>query len=368
MTQQDLQNAIDSIINMGYATEEYVQNSVQEESNNIHTYIEQIKTDFSNTYVDNLTFVTQIQDIQSQIPSVEGFITEEKIDLKIINAVSSVYRLKGSKDTYDDLPNITESNIGDVWNIIDTGQNYVWTGSEWDALGGVTDLSNFYNKTEIDNKLKNVVVDAYSTAEADALFAKKTEIPNINNLASITFVNETKNEIIKLIPDVSGFITEIPSEYITETELQDKNLATKQFVEDLIKNIPSTDLSGYATEEWVQNQGYLTEHQSLDDYALKTELFSGDYEDLNNKPFENDFTLRDTVSEDTTNVLRELEIAGDKWKIEAGLDKDQILELGFVTTDNLSTILNEYSKTEEIESIIANYLLANYGNGNTEEY
>lgn len=47
---------------------------------------------------------------------------------------------------------------------------------------------------------------------------------------------------------------------------------------------------------------------------------------------------------------------------------DQYLELGFVTTDDLSKTLNEYSKTNEIESIIANYMLANYGNGNTEEF
>lgn len=35
-------------------------------------------------------------------------------------------------------------------------------------------------------------------------------------------------------------------------------------------DIPS--LSGYATQIWVQNQGYLTEHQSLAEYALKTEI------------------------------------------------------------------------------------------------
>ena len=35
-------------------------------------------------------------------------------------------------------------------------------------------------------------------------------------------------------------------------------------------DIPS--LSGYATKSWVQNQGYLTEHQSLAEYALKTEI------------------------------------------------------------------------------------------------
>ena len=30
------------------------------------------------------------------------------------------------------------------------------------------------------------------------------------------------------------------------------------------------DLTGYATEEWVENKGYLTSHQPLDDYATKT--------------------------------------------------------------------------------------------------
>lgn len=35
-------------------------------------------------------------------------------------------------------------------------------------------------------------------------------------------------------------------------------------------DIPS--LSGYATQIWVQNQGYLKEHQSLAEYALKTEI------------------------------------------------------------------------------------------------
>jgi hypothetical protein len=33
-----------------------------------------------------------------------------------------------------------------------------------------------------------------------------------------------------------------------------------------------------------EHKQYLTEHQSLDDYAKKTDLFSKDYNDLSNKP------------------------------------------------------------------------------------
>ena len=80
----------------------------------------------------------------------------------------------------------------------------------------------------------------------------------------------TKAQVDDLIPDTSAFISEIPSEYITEDELADKNYATK------------SDLEGHATEQWVKDQAYLTEHQDISgkadvnhehaQYALKDEI------------------------------------------------------------------------------------------------
>ena len=54
-----------------------------------------------------------------------------------------------------------------------------------------------------------------------------------------------------------------------------KNNDTTQKVEVSFTPVSSGDmpsLDGYATQEWVSNQGYLTEHQSLADYALKSEI------------------------------------------------------------------------------------------------
>ena len=48
-----------------------------------------------------------------------------------------------------------------------------------------------------------------------------------------------------------------------------------QKVEISFTTVPSGDipsLTGYATQEWVESKGYLTEHQSLADYALKSEI------------------------------------------------------------------------------------------------
>lgn len=49
--------------------------------------------------------------------------------------ISSVYRYKGSVTSYSDLP--TNAEVGDVYNVEgDSGQNYSWTGTAWDSLGG----------------------------------------------------------------------------------------------------------------------------------------------------------------------------------------------------------------------------------------
>lgn len=74
-----------------------------------------------------------------------------------INPGSGVaYTIKGSVDSYDNLPGNPET--GDVWITKDTGDNYVWTSTgEWDNLGKIisnTELTEF--KTETTGKLKEI--------------------------------------------------------------------------------------------------------------------------------------------------------------------------------------------------------------------
>ena len=112
------------------------------------------------------------------------------------------------------------------------------------------------------------------------------------------------------IPDVSGFLTSIPDEYVTETELDAKGyltehqslaeyakkselfskdyndltnkptipsvegLASTQYVDEKVAAIVVPSLDGYATEQWVEGKGYLTQHQSLADYSTTTQVQS----------------------------------------------------------------------------------------------
>ena len=69
-------------------------------------------------------------------------------------AVSSLYKVKGTKATYSALP--TTGNVtGDVWNVTaaygtyPAGTNWVWNGEEWDALGGSIDLSGYVLQSDL---------------------------------------------------------------------------------------------------------------------------------------------------------------------------------------------------------------------------
>lgn len=96
--------------------------------------------------------------------TIEG--AKKYADAQIKASVTSVYKVKGTKATYADLPK-TGNVEGDVWNVTEAhgntpaGTNYVWIaaveGAEggesahWDPLGGTIDLSSYATKAELLN-------------------------------------------------------------------------------------------------------------------------------------------------------------------------------------------------------------------------
>lgn len=116
--------------------------------------------------VDNLTS----DDADKALSAKQGKVLMGEIDgvkAKLVN----IYAYKGSKDKYAELP--TDAVAGDVWNVAEAhnghpaGTNYAWTGTEWDALAGSIDLSNYYNKSEVDGAI--AVESALRVAEEQRL-------------------------------------------------------------------------------------------------------------------------------------------------------------------------------------------------------
>ena len=67
----------------------------------------------------------------------------------------------------------------------------------------------------------------------------------------------------------SKFLTEVPSEYVTETELNNKGYLTEH--QSLVDYAKKSELPT-KTSQLTNDSGFLTEHQSLTDYAKKSEL------------------------------------------------------------------------------------------------
>lgn len=120
---------------------------------------------------------------------------------------------------------------GNAWF---AGNVYVGGTSMEDATlltagDGSVNLSNYYTKSEVDalipDETESVDLSNYYTkSQVDALIPEEPDLEGYALKADI--------------PDVSAFITKVPDEYVTETELDAK--------------------------------GYLTQHQSLTNYATKT--------------------------------------------------------------------------------------------------
>lgn len=161
-----------------------------------------------------------------------GLPTSEEIDQKINTAIGSVYKVKGSVANYEALPkdNVT---IGDVYNLEDTGANYVATSTtpDWDKLSETVDLSGYLTKT-----------DAASTYQPKG-----------------------------------NYLTSVPEEYVTETELNAKGYATTTQVNTKLDSSAYTATDVLSKVKTVDGVGSGLDADLLDgkqgsEYALKSDI------------------------------------------------------------------------------------------------
>lgn len=62
-----------------------------------------------------------------------------------ISEFGNVMRYCGSVATYADLP-ADDNRVGDVYNVLDTGNNYAWDGEAWDEISSIVDLTGYVQK------------------------------------------------------------------------------------------------------------------------------------------------------------------------------------------------------------------------------
>lgn len=168
----------------------------------------------------------------SYFEKLDALPSADELDQKINTAIGSVYKVKGSVANYDALPkdNVT---IGDVYNLEDTGANYVATSTtpDWDKLSETVDLNGYLTKT-----------DAASTYQPKG-----------------------------------NYLTSVPEEYVTETELTAKGYATTTQVNTKLDSSAYTATDVLSKVKTVDGVGSGLDADLLDgkhgnEYALKTDI------------------------------------------------------------------------------------------------
>ena len=218
----------------GLATEEFVTNqgyitehqdishlATKEEVNEIVKQIPSIDGLATETYVDE-----KVASIN--IPSIEGLATEAWVNEQ--GFLTEHQDITGKQDVIEDLEVIREGAAKGATALQEVPEGYAteaWVG-EQGFLTEHQDLSEY---------------------------AKKEELPTLEGYATESWVSAeiAKAQLEGEDVDLSG--------YATKDDIKD--FATEQFVTDRISEIQIPSVEGLATEVWVNEQGFLTEHQDI---------------------------------------------------------------------------------------------------------
>lgn len=90
-----------------------------------------------NTLLNNIsTAGSTLKAIYEIIPKLAETVFEQQryVDEKISDFYNTAYRDRGSVANYSSLPE--NPQIGDTYNLAETGDNFMWNGAFWDKLSG----------------------------------------------------------------------------------------------------------------------------------------------------------------------------------------------------------------------------------------
>ena len=211
------------------------------------------KSNFSGSYNDLTNKPT--------IPSIAGLASEDYVDEAIAQAkLSGTVDLTGyatkeelnAKADTDDIPTKTSQLTNDSNFLTSIPSQYI-TETELNQKGYLTehqDISHLAAKSELHSHSNKSILDNITNSNITAWNNKSNFSGNYNDLTNKPTIPTTTSQLT----NNSGFLTSIPSEYVTETELNQKGYLT---------NVPSE----YITETELNN--------SLSNYVLKSEIPSG---------------------------------------------------------------------------------------------
>ena len=228
-----LKNKLESLENYNDTA---VQHSIQAINSRIDTLVGTSASSAIDTFNEIEAFLTGITDTQSLIKMLSDLKSE------IISLIPS---LKGyAKETWV-TQKITEAQLS----------------------GGEVDLTPYATKEE----LKGYQPKGNYLTSVPSEYVTESEL---NLKGYLTEHQDITSKLDKSVYDVDkpkfALKTEIPKDYLTAKDIENK--ADKSEIPSIEGLATKSEISDMATKTWTNQQGFLKEHQSLTNYALKTDI------------------------------------------------------------------------------------------------
>ena len=178
-----------------------------------------------------------------------------------------------------------KGEIGAIKDILENINNTYVSTERIKSLATKTDIANLSDEIdEISTSLSNIDLSNIAT---------KDEIPLLDGYAKEDWVR--RQGYLKTHQSLVGYAkkSDLPTDYIKESDLSEyvkaseisstlNDYAKKSSLSEYVKTstfnsklnslAKKSDIEGYATQKWVNEQGFLTKNQDLSEFATKTDL------------------------------------------------------------------------------------------------
>lgn len=138
-----------------------------------------------NNYISEATGFIDENELQEAL---NNYVTNSELD-NFKSTLSTVYHFRGTVDNLIALSDIENPEVGDVYNLADTGMNAAWTGEIWDQFGSITDLSDYL-------LIDDVNAIELSTIDSILYSSKRAAVSDLNGIKAMLSNNNDNIEII----------------------------------------------------------------------------------------------------------------------------------------------------------------------------
>lgn len=240
------------------------------------------------------------------------------------------------------------------------------------ALGYVpvdsSTMNNYATKDEVSDLVDMSMVEELSQRVDNITFDSLKDNPFLQDgSGELNIVDEAGNIIAKVNAEGIHSVDFIAGNHKLTDKIDSSALngyAKESWVSAEITKAATegkVDLTGYATEEWVENKNYLTEHQDISHLATKQEVSNIDFYNIKDNPIVNNGDGKLLFVDENGYIGLQLEedglyvkdVIADGHTLSQKADKSDIPSLdGYATESYVNTNLQNYATKDEVSDLV----------------